>query len=177
MDWNLQCNGSLYLREIGELREGRRRTIGVIGASSCSESQIDVAERVGSEIAARGAVLICGGLGGVMEAACRGAKRRGGTTVGVIPQGETGAANEFVDIVIATGMGEARNAVIVNSSDGLVAVSGGYGTLSEIAFALRSNKPIAGISTWNIDERLHAADDPVEAVDWVFTRISAGRGD
>jgi uncharacterized protein (TIGR00725 family) len=159
------------------LTEKRKRTIGVIGASSCPESLIDVAEKVGSEIAARGAVLICGGLGGVMEAACRGAKRLGGTTVGVIPESESGSANEFVDIVIATGMGEARNAVVVNSSDGLVAVRGGYGTLSEIAFALRSGKPIAGISTWNIDERLHAVDDPVEAVDWVFRKISEGRGD
>lgn len=149
----------------------RKKVIGVIGASSCPQAILEVAEKVGEEIARREAVLVCGGLGGVMEAACRGAKKGGGTTVGIIPYKETQRANSFVDIVIATGIGEARNAVIINSSDGLIAVSGKYGTLSEIAFALKLGKPLVGISTWNIDDRIERVKDPVEAVSLVFEKI------
>jgi uncharacterized protein (TIGR00725 family) len=149
----------------------RKKIIAVIGASSCQHEITEVAEKVGEAIAKKGAILICGGLGGVMEAACRGAKRQGGMTVGVVPQRDSLSANSFVDIVIATGLGEARNAVIVNSADGLIAISGKYGTLSEIAFALKQSKPVAGISTWEIDERIHKFNDPLEAVDFIFERI------
>ncbi|MFQ5905984.1 MAG: TIGR00725 family protein [bacterium] len=153
------------------MASGRKKAIGVIGASSCPQKIAEIAERVGEEIARRGAVLVCGGLGGVMEAACQGAKKEGGTTVGVIPYREVDRANDFVDVVIATGMGEARNAVIINSSDGLIAISGKYGTLSEIAFGLKSGKPIVGMSTWHIDERIRRVDDPVKAVDLIFRKI------
>jgi hypothetical protein len=133
---------------------------------------LEIAEKVGAEIAKRGGVVICGGLGGVMEAACRGAKKQGGMTIGVIPYKEPDRANEFVDLVIATGMGEARNAVIVNSADGLIAISGQFGTLSEIAFALAFDKPIVGISTWDIDKKMQKVEDPVEAVDLILRKIA-----
>jgi uncharacterized protein (TIGR00725 family) len=153
------------------LAGGRSKVIGVIGASSCSRDIAEIAEKVGEEIARRGALLICGGRGGVMEAACRGAKREGGTTIGILPGKKTAAANDYVDIAIATGLGEARNAVIVNSADGVVAISGSHGTLSEIAFALKLGKPIAGISTWDVDERIEKAGDAMEAVNLVFDKI------
>jgi len=157
-------------RKAAPLSSGRAKVIGVIGASSCSEELYRVAEEVGEEIARRGALVICGGRGGVMEAACRGAKRRGGTTIGVLPDRETRSANEYVDIAIATGLGEARNSLIVNSADGLIAVSGSYGTLSEIAFALKLGKPIVGISTWDVDERIEKARSASEAVNLIFER-------
>jgi uncharacterized protein (TIGR00725 family) len=151
---------------------GRRtKVIGVIGASSCDQEIRGIAERVGEEIARRGAVLVCGGRGGVMEAACRGAKKQGGTTVGILPGCDGALANEYVDIAIPTGVGEARNAVIINCSDGLIAVSGSYGTLSEIAFALRQGKPVVGISTWDIDPGIEKARDAQEAVDLIFGRL------
>jgi uncharacterized protein (TIGR00725 family) len=95
-------------------------------------------------------VLVCGGLGGVMEAACRGAKDAGGTTIGILPGADRAAANPFVDVAIATGLGEARNALVVRAADAAIAVGGGYGTLSEIALALKAGKPVVGIGTWDI---------------------------
>jgi uncharacterized protein (TIGR00725 family) len=111
-------------------------------------------------------VLVCGGLGGVMQAACRGAKEAGGTTVGILPGHDRGEANEFVDVAIPTGLGEARNALVVRAADALIAVGGGYGTLSEIALALKAGKRVAGLGTWEIDgvERLATPEAAVEAV-------------
>lgn len=153
------------------LLSGRRaKVIGVIGGSSCNEEVYRTAEEVGERIAERGGLVICGGGGGVMEAACRGAKRKGGTTIGILPGRETRTANEYVDIAVATGLGEARNVLIVNSADGLVAVSGSYGTLSEIAFALKLGKPIVGISTWDVDERVEKAGSAAEAVNLIFEK-------
>jgi uncharacterized protein (TIGR00725 family) len=108
-------------------------------------------------------VLVCGGLGGVMEAACRGAKEAGGTTVGILPGIDRGEANRFVDIAIATGLGEARNALIVRAVDALVAVGGEYGTLSEIALALKGGTPVIGFGSWDI-EGVVRARTPAEAV-------------
>jgi uncharacterized protein (TIGR00725 family) len=122
---------------------------------------------VGRLVAARGAVLVCGGLGGVMEAACRGAKEGGGTTVGILPGAERSAANEFVDVAIPTGLGEARNALVVRAADALIAVGGGYGTLSEIALALKAGKPVAGLGSWGI-EGVRQADTPEAAVEAVL---------
>jgi uncharacterized protein (TIGR00725 family) len=118
---------------------------------------------VGRELAARGAVLVCGGLGGVMEAACRGAKDAGGRTVGILPGTDRAAANPFVDIAIPTGLGEARNALVVGAADGLIAVGGGYGTLSEIALALKAGKRVVGLDSWDI-EGVVAVGDPAAAV-------------
>jgi uncharacterized protein (TIGR00725 family) len=118
---------------------------------------------VGRALAARGAVVVCGGLGGVMEAACRGAKDGGGVTVGILPGTDRAAANPFVDLAIPSGLGEARNALVVRAADALIAVGGGYGTLSEIALALKAGKRVVGLDSWDI-EGVVAAPDPEAAV-------------
>ena len=153
----------------------RKRVIGVVGASVCSNEISKIAEEVGREIARRGAVLICGGLGGVMESACKGAKEAGGLTIGVLPSKERRSANPYVDLPIATGFGEGRNVIIVHSCDGIIAISGQYGTLSEIAFALNLGLPIVGISTWEIDVPIVRAKGAKEAVDLLFDKISTQR--
>jgi len=145
------------------------KIIGVIGQGrDCSPELLKDAEKVGYHIAQKNAILICGGLGGVMEAACRGAKKGGGRTIGVIPTTQKSDANEFVDIPIVTGFGEARNIIIVRSADALIAVGGRYGTLSEIAFALAFGKPIVGLHTWqNLGQIIHV-ESPQQAVETVF---------
>jgi uncharacterized protein (TIGR00725 family) len=132
----------------------------VVGAG---EGDSPLAEAVGRELAVRGAVVVCGGLGGVMEAACRGAKEAGGLTVGILPGTDRAAANPFVDVGIPTGLGEARNALVVRAADAVIAVGGGYGTLSEIALALKAGKRVAGLDSWEIDGVL-AVDHPGDAV-------------
>jgi uncharacterized protein (TIGR00725 family) len=126
---------------------------------------------VGRELGSRGAVLVCGGLGGVMEAACRGAKEAGATTVGILPGTDRAAANEFVDIAVPTGLGEARNALVVRAADAVVAVGGGYGTLSEIALALKAGKRVVGIGTWDV-EGVVSAPDAEAAVDAVLRDLT-----
>jgi uncharacterized protein (TIGR00725 family) len=126
---------------------------------------------VGRELGSRGVVLVCGGLGGVMEAACRGAKEAGGTTVGILPGGDRSAANAFVDVAVPTGLGEARNALVVRAGDALIAIGGGYGTLSEVAFALKAGKRVVGIGTWDI-EGVEAADSPAAAAEAVLRDLS-----
>jgi uncharacterized protein (TIGR00725 family) len=130
-----------------------------------------VAESVGRELASRGAVLVCGGLGGVMEAACTGAKGGGGTTIGILPGTDRAAANPFVDFAIPTGLGEARNALVVRAADALIAIGGGYGTLSEIAFALKAGKPVVGLGTWEI-EGVEIVESPAAAVESVLRDLS-----
>jgi uncharacterized protein (TIGR00725 family) len=125
--------------------------VAVVGPGEASPDEIAAAERVGSELARRGAVVVCGGLGGVMEAACRGAKEEGGTTLGILPGVDRSAANPYVDVAVATGLGEARNALVVRAADALIAVGGAYGTLSEIALALKGGKRVVGVGTWDID--------------------------
>lgn len=124
--------------------------LAVVGSASCDAETAALAEEVGREVARRGAVLICGGRGGVMEAACRGARLAGGTTVGILPGTDRSQANPYVDVPIVTGLGEARNALVVRSADAVIAVSGGYGTLSEIALALKMGRPVVGIQTWEL---------------------------
>jgi uncharacterized protein (TIGR00725 family) len=126
---------------------------------------------VGRELASRGVVLVCGGLGGVMEAACMGAKEGGGTTIGILPGTDRAAANPFVDFAIPTGLGEARNALVVRAADALIAVGGAYGTLSEIAFALKAGKPVAGLGTWDVDGVI-VVDSPEAAVESVLGHLS-----
>lgn len=127
--------------------------IAVIGGSQCSAEDALMAEIIGKEIATHGAILICGGLGGVMEAACKGASMSGGITVGILPDDDIKRANPYVQIPIATGFGEARNSIIIKSADAVIAVSGEFGTLSEIAFALKANKPVIGLDTWSISQK------------------------
>jgi uncharacterized protein (TIGR00725 family) len=134
--------------------------VAVAGPGEADGETLALAERVGAELAERGAVLVCGGLGGVMAAACRGAKRAGGVTVGLLPGGDRRQANEHVDVAVATGLGEARNALVVRAADAVIAVGAGFGTLSEIALALKAGKRVVGIATWE----LARADGPVEAI-------------
>jgi len=127
-----------------------KRYIGVIGGAKCSRGVRKLAEEVGRGIAQAGAVLICGGVGGVMEAACRGARQAGGTTVGILPGSDRSEGNRFLTVAVATGLGEARNLAIIRTADVLIAVGGSYGTLSEIGFALKMGKPVIGLETWKI---------------------------
>jgi uncharacterized protein (TIGR00725 family) len=124
--------------------------VAVVGAGHASAEEARAAERVGRGLAEAGAALVCGGLGGVMEAACRGAKSGGGTTVGILPGAERKAANAYVDVAIPTGLGEMRNALVVRAADALIAVGGEFGTLSEIALALKAGKPVVGLGTWQL---------------------------
>jgi len=124
------------------------RIIGVIGASTCSQDVAQIAENVGKNIAKMGAILICGGLGGVMEASSKGAKEQGGVTVGILPGFSIDQANPYIDIPIATNMGHARNTIITQTADVLIAISGEYGTLSEIAIGLKLGKPVYGLGSW-----------------------------
>ncbi|NLI97240.1 TIGR00725 family protein [bacterium] len=124
--------------------------IGVIGARFCSPKISFIAEELGVLIAKEGWTVICGGHGGVMEAACKGAYEVGGVTIGILPESNEAKANPYLTHVIKTGMAEARNVIIVQTSDALVAVDGKYGTLSEIALALARKKRVLGIETWNI---------------------------
>ena len=119
--------------------------IAVIGAGSADEPLLRIAEEVGQLIAKRDAILICGGLGGVMEAASKGARSEEGTTVGILPQNYKNEANPYIDIPVATGFGEGRNVIIARTADAIIAIGGEYGTLSEIAFGLRMGKPVIGI--------------------------------
>ena len=127
-----------------------RQIIAVIGGRRTEKALLKEAEEVGRLIAVNGSVLVCGGLGGVMEAASRGAKAEGGLTVGILPQNDPKEANQYIDIPIVTGLGIGRNVVIARTADALIAVGGEYGTLSEIAFALQMGKPVIGIRTWDI---------------------------
>jgi len=139
------------------------RYVAVVGPGDASPDEAATAELVGAGLAQRGATVVCGGLGGVMEAACRGAKEQGGTTVGILPGTGRGEANPYVDVALPTGLGEARNALVVRAADVLIAVGGAYGTLSEIALALKGGKRVIGLGTWEIDgvEAVSAPEDAV----------------
>lgn len=130
--------------------EKSKYLIAVIGGSKCDQATSELAKEVGKIIATEGAVLVCGGMGGVMEAACKGAKETGGLTIGIIPGGNKQEANPFVDIVIPTEMGYARNNLVAGAADLVIALQGEYGTLSEIGVALNLGKEIYGINTWDI---------------------------
>jgi uncharacterized protein (TIGR00725 family) len=156
--------------------------IAVIGGSRGSLDVLADAEAIGHGLASAGATLVCGGLGGVMAAACRGAKSAGGLTVGILPGTDRSTANEWVDVIIASGLGEARNSLVVTSSAAVVAVDGEYGTLSEIALALRSDIPVVGLGTWTLirptgdrDEGILRAADPSEAVAMAIQLASVDR--
>jgi uncharacterized protein (TIGR00725 family) len=147
-----------------------RKFIGVIGASQPPDELLPIAEKVGEEIAKRGGILICGGMGGIMESACKGAKRSGGLTVGILPTITRDSANPYIDIPIVTGIGYARNIIVVLSSEAIIAIGGAYGTLTELAFALHFNIPVIGIRTWRVESEFTEVkgiiyvDEPEEAV-------------
>ena len=152
----------------------KRVHIGVIGEQDARPEMRKLAEEVGREVARRGGVLVCGGLGGVMEAASRGAAAEGGTVVGILPGTRADDANPYVTIPVVTGLGEARNVIVVRSSDALVAVGGGYGTLSEIAYALKLGVPVVGLHTWELSrpglegDPIFRARDAVQAVEMAW---------
>jgi uncharacterized protein (TIGR00725 family) len=150
----------------------RRPRIGVIGSAQCSREIYQLAEQVGEGIGRRGAILICGGLGGVMEAACKGAKRAGGTTVGILPGTKSEDANRYIDIPVATGLSLARNLLVVRSSQALIAIEGRYGTLSEIAFALQLGVPVIGLRTTYTDRQMRRAEDAEDAVHEAFAALA-----
>ncbi|MBA7601025.1 hypothetical protein ES703_08088 [subsurface metagenome] len=146
------------------MEESRNIQIGVIGGRFCRDKVARIAEELGRLIAEQGWTLICGGRGGVMEAACKGAIKAGGVTIGVLPDSSDSKANPYLTHLILTGMGEGRNVIIVHSSDALVAVDGKYGTLSEIALALARRKPVFGIGTWDISGA-KKVKDPADAIE------------
>jgi uncharacterized protein (TIGR00725 family) len=149
----------------------RTAYIGVVGPGEASEAELASAEEVGAGLASLGAVVVTGGLGGVMEAACRGARSRRGRTLGILPGEDREAANGWVEIAVATGLGELRNGLIVRACDALVAVGGGHGTLSEVALALKLGRPVVGLGTWAV----HGVDEvttPAEAVERVARELA-----
>lgn len=139
------------------------RYVAVVGPSEATAEEMETAEAVGGLLAGSGAVVVCGGLGGVMEAAARGAATAGGAVVGLLPGLDRADANRHVTVAITTGMGEMRNALVVRAADAVIAVGGAYGTLSEIALALRTNVPVVGLGTWALDDIVEAPD-PAAAV-------------
>ena len=152
--------------------------IGVIGGGAVSPQVAGIAEEVGREIARQGAALICGGLGGVMEAACKGASSEGGLTIGILPGDNRLAANPYVNIPIVTGLGHARNVAVVKSAQAIIAIDGSYGTLSEIGHALQNGIPVIGLNTWSLsldgrtDDSIIPADSPKDAVNKAMELIN-----
>lgn len=143
----------------------RKRIIGVIGAGVAGEDACRLAEETGKLIAENDAILITGGMGGIMEAASKGAKAAGGLVIGILPGGSAADANPWVDIPILTGIAEARNAIIARTAEALIAITGEYGTLSEIAFGLKFGKPVISLQSWAVDARIVQVEKPKEAVE------------
>jgi uncharacterized protein (TIGR00725 family) len=138
--------------------------VAVIGPGRADGELLETAEAVGRELARRGATVVCGGRGGAMEAACRGAAEAGGTTVGILPGDDRSEANRWVSVAIPTGLGELRNALVVRAGDAVVAVGGEFGTLSEIGFALKLGRPVVGLRTWELARRGEPVTDAIVVV-------------
>ncbi|MDX9858932.1 MAG: TIGR00725 family protein [candidate division Zixibacteria bacterium] len=141
----------------------RKPIIAVVGAGKCSRKLRDRAAEVGRYVAEHGGVVVCGGLGGIMEGAAKGAKEAGGTTIGILPTSERSDANDYIDFAIPTGLGEVRNVLVVRTADVVVAFPGKYGTLTEIAYALHAGKPVISINAWRLGDEMTYVEDPVEA--------------
>lgn len=146
--------------------------VSVVGGSSVTDAQYDLAVAVGESLGECGHTVVCGGLGGVMEGVCRGAQEVGGETIGLLPGSDPRAANEYVDTAIATGMGDMRNPLVVRNGDAVIAIDGASGTLSEIAHALVLGRPVAGLDTHEIDG-VEPVATPVAAVEHVERTASA----
>jgi uncharacterized protein (TIGR00725 family) len=145
--------------------------VAVVGPGDASPAEIEAAEEIGRGIAEAGDVLVCGGLGGVMAAACRGAYGAGGMTLGILPGTDRCAANEWVRVALATGLGELRNGLVVRAADVVIAVGGAYGTLSEVALALKTGVPVIGLGTWEI-KGIEAVDSPRSALAAIQRRLA-----
>jgi len=163
---------------------GRTPYVAVCGPDPASETVAAQAESIGHALARAGAVVVCGGLGGAMEAAAAGAAAEGGVVVGVLPGTDRSAANRHVTVALPTGMGEMRNALIVRAADAVIAVAGEFGTLSEIALALKAGKPVVGLGTWELvrgggerADEIVRASTPEEAVATALRLASRTRQD
>ncbi len=143
---------------------GRRTQIAVVGAGTADPVTYELARRVGRAAARAGATVVCGGLGGAMEAACRGAREVGGTAVALLPGTDPRAANPWAEVVIPTGLGHARNVLVVQSGDAVVALPGSWGTLSEIALARKVGRPVVAVGAWRHLDGVEVVEDPEEAV-------------
>jgi len=153
--------------------------IAVVGPADADPELYELARETGRLIALRGAVVVCGGLGGVMEAAARGAREGGGASLGILPGEDRGTANPYLTMAVASGLGELRNGLLVSTADAVVAVGGSWGTLSELALALRSGKPAICIAGWSVVDRggapvdgVAGAASPAEAVAAIFARLA-----
>jgi len=144
--------------------------VSVIGAGDADADAVAAAEAVGRELAVAGAILVCGGRGGVMEAASRGAAEAGGTVVGLLPDADRSQANRYLSVSVPTGMGELRNGLVARAGDAVIAIGGEFGTLSEIGFALKLGRPVVGLGTWELArggqgvDAIEVADGPRDAV-------------
>ncbi len=157
--------------------------ISVIGSSNpTTREHVELAEEVGRELARRGIMVVCGGLSGIMEAVCRGAKSEGGTTIGILPGRAAAEANSYVDIPIVTSMGYSRNVIVVHTGEAVIAVGGAFGTLSEIGHALSDGIPVVGLKTWplttngdgvDIGGSIILAESPADAVDKALAAVAA----
>ncbi len=150
----------------------RKLMIAVIGGNTCTASIAEIAEETGRIIAEQNWILVCGGRGGVMEAACKGALAAGGITIGILPDEDDLKANPFVSIPIATGMGIARNAIITRCADAVIAIDGAFGTLSEIAFSLQLEKPVFCINSWNEIPGVISVETPHQAIEQISKNFS-----
>lgn len=146
--------------------------VGIIGAGECSDTVYGLAREVGYEIGKRGWMMVCGGLGGVMEGAAKGCREAGGLTVGLLPGLEKASANPYIRVPIPTGLDEGRNLVLVRTADVLISIAGGYGTLSEIALALKMNKVVIGLETWQDIRGVHYVSNPKDAIHSVARFLS-----
>jgi len=149
----------------------KRKIIAVIGGAEASEKHLKIAEQVGRLIAERNAILVTGGMGGVMSAASKGAKEANGLVIGILPTANKESANPYVDIPIVTGLNQARNFIIARTCDCAIAVNGRFGTLSEIAYCLMYDIPVIGIDTWQIDAPIAVAETAQQAVDLAFKAV------
>lgn len=161
----------------------RSPRIAVVGERDATPDSVRLAEEVGRELGRRGAIVVCGGMGGVMLAVAKGCCESGGLVVGILPGTDVGEANPYVGIPIVTGMGEGRNIIVVRSAQAVIAIGGSYGTLSEIALALRLGRPVVGLQTWvfyrerSAPDPVHRASDPRQAVELALTVAVRGVGE
>ena len=171
----------IYVRRSENLENSRminKKFIAVIGGGRCSWQEAKLAEEVGRGLARQSVILVCGGLSGVMEAACRGASSEGGLTIGILPGENRQAANPYVQIPIVTNLDKARNVIVVKSAQAVIAIGGSYGTLSEIGHALQSGIPVIGLNTWSLsknnqpDSSIIPVQNPNEAVDIALNLIT-----
>ncbi len=150
------------------------KLISVIGPSNADPEIKDIAEQVGKEIARRGFAVVCGGMGGIMESVCRGARSANGLTIGILPGETKHGANKYLDVPVITGIGQARNLTVALTGDVIIAIGSGFGTLSEISLALRFKKTVIGINTWDVSPLIHSTSSAAEAVRLAAEYLSNG---